>query len=56
MQGRQDRHHRLAPAPPGTTDLAIGERTEDPMFLGGAGKRLDRHSAARIVCGITRRA
>jgi integrase/recombinase XerD len=37
-------------------DLATGERTEGPMFLGGDGKRLDRHGAARIVRRVTRRA
>ena len=37
-------------------DLATGERTEGPMFLGGDGKRLDRHGAARIVHRATKRA
>jgi integrase/recombinase XerD len=36
-------------------DLAIGERTEGPLFLAGDGRRLDRHGAARIVRRVTRR-
>jgi site-specific recombinase XerD len=39
----------LAPRTARAIDLAIGERTEGPLFLGGDGKRLDRHGAARIV-------
>jgi len=46
----------LAPRTARAIDLAIGERTEGPMFLGGDGKRLDRHGAARIVRRVTRRA
>jgi hypothetical protein len=30
-------------------DLAIGERTEGPVFLAADGKRLDRHAAGRVV-------
>jgi hypothetical protein len=30
-------------------DLVIGERTEGPLFVSADGRRLDRHSAARIV-------
>ena len=37
-------------------DLAVGERTEGPIFLAGDGRRLDRHGAARIVGRVTRRA
>ena len=37
------------------TARAIGERTEGPLFL-AAGKRLDRHGAARVVRRVTRRA
>jgi site-specific recombinase XerD len=46
----------LAPRTARAIDLAIGERTEGPMFLGGDGKRLDRHGAARIVRRVTKRA
>src|SRR5580658_5073657 len=46
----------LAPRTARAIDLATGERTEGPMFLGGNGKRLDRHGAARIVRRVTRRA
>jgi hypothetical protein len=46
----------LAPRTARAIDLATGERTEGPMFLGGDGKRLDRHGAARIVRRVTRRA
>jgi len=38
----------LAPRTARAIDLAIGERTEGPLFL-AAGKRLDRHGAARVV-------
>jgi site-specific recombinase XerD len=37
-------------------DLAIGERTEGPLFIASDGRRLDRHGAARIVRRVTRRA
>jgi integrase/recombinase XerD len=30
-------------------DLAIGERTEGPLFVTADGKRLDQHGAARVV-------
>lgn len=36
-------------------DLAIGERTEGPLFLATDGKRLDQHGAARIVRRVTHR-
>ena len=45
----------LAPRNARAIDLAIGERTEGPLFL-AAGKRLDRHGAARVVRRVTRRA
>jgi integrase/recombinase XerD len=38
------------------TARAIDERTNGPLFLGGDGRRLDRHGAARIVRRVTRRA
>jgi integrase/recombinase XerD len=46
----------LAPRTARAIDLAIGERTDGPLFLGGDGKRLDRHGAARIVRRVTKRA
>jgi integrase/recombinase XerD len=45
----------LAPRTARAVDLAIGERTEGPLFLAGDGRRLDRHGAARIVRRVTRR-
>jgi site-specific recombinase XerD len=46
----------LAPRTARAVDLAIGERSEGPIFLDGDGDRLDRHAAARIVRRIARRA
>jgi integrase/recombinase XerD len=46
----------LAPRTARVIDLAIGERTEGPMFLAADGRRLDRHGAGRIVRRIARRA
>ena len=46
---------RSRPAPP-AIDLAMGERTEGPLFVTPDGRRLDRHGAARIVRRVTRRA
>ena len=46
----------LAPRTGRAIDLAIGERTEGPVFLADDGRRLDRHGAARIVGRVTRRA
>src|SRR3984957_20309751 len=46
----------LAPRTARAIDLAIGERTEGPLFLAPDGKRLDRHGAARVVRRVTRRA
>ena len=37
-------------------DLAVGERTDGPVFLAADGRRLDRHGAGRIVRKVTRRA
>jgi integrase/recombinase XerD len=45
----------LAPRTARAIDLAIGERTEGPIFL-AEGRRLDRHGAGRIVRRIARRA
>jgi site-specific recombinase XerD len=39
----------LAPRTARAIDLAIGERTEGPMFLGGEGKRLDRHPLWAVI-------
>jgi integrase/recombinase XerD len=36
--------------------LAIGERSERPIFLAADGRRLDRHGAGRIVRRVARRA
>jgi len=46
----------LAPRTARAIDLAIGERTDGPLFLAPGGGRLDRHGAARIVRRVTRRA
>ena len=46
----------LAPRTARAVDLAIGERTEGPIFLTADGRRLDRHGAGRIVRRIARRA
>ena len=46
----------LAPRTARAIDLAIGERTEGPLFVTADGRRLDRHGAARIVRRVTRRA
>src|SRR6185312_2454065 len=37
-------------------DLAIGERTEGPVFVARDDQRLDRHAAGRIVRTTARRA
>jgi integrase/recombinase XerD len=39
----------LAPRTARVIDLAIGERTDGPVFLAADGRRLDRHGAGRIV-------
>ena len=46
----------LAPRTARAIDLAIGERTDGPVFLTGDGRRLDRHGAGRIVRKVARRA
>ena len=46
----------LAPRTARAVDLAVGERSEGPIFEGADGDRLDRHAAARIVRRIARRA
>ena len=46
----------LAPRTARALDLAIGERTEGPIFLAADSRRLDRHGAGRIVRRVARRA
>jgi hypothetical protein len=46
----------LAPRTARAIDLAIGERTDGPVFLTLDGRRLDRHGAGRIVRKVARRA
>ena len=46
----------LAPRTARAIDLAIGERTEGPVFVATDGRRLDRHGAGRIVRKTARRA
>jgi integrase/recombinase XerD len=46
----------LAPRTARAIDLAIGERSEGPVFLAADSRRLDRHGAARIVRRAARRA
>ena len=46
----------LAPRTARALDLAIGDRTEGPVFLAADGRRLDRHGAGRIVRKSARRA
>jgi integrase/recombinase XerD len=41
---------------PSAIDLAIGERSDGPVFLTADGRRLDRHGAGRIVRRVARRA
>jgi integrase/recombinase XerD len=45
----------LAPRTARAIDLAIGERSEGPVFLTPDGRRLDRHGAARVVRRVVRR-
>src|SRR6266516_1258759 len=46
----------LAPRTARAIDLAIGERTEGPVFLAADARRLDRHGARRIVRRTARQA
>ena len=39
----------LAPRTARAIDLAVGERSDGPVFLAADGRRLDRHGAGRIV-------
>jgi integrase/recombinase XerD len=46
----------LAPRTARAIDLAIGERTEGPVFVAADGRRLGRHGAGRTVRKTARRA
>jgi integrase/recombinase XerD len=46
----------LAPRIARAIDLAVGERSEGPVFLSADGRRLDRHGAGRIVRRVAHRA
>jgi integrase/recombinase XerD len=46
----------LAPRTARAIDLAVGERSDGPLFLAPDGRRLDRHGAARIVRRAAHRA
>lgn len=46
----------LAPRTARAIDLAIGERTDGPVFLAADGRRLDRHGAGRLVRKVARHA
>ena len=46
----------LAPRTARAIDLAVGERSEGPVFLAADGRRLDRHGAARVVRQAAQRA
>jgi len=46
----------LAPRTARAVDLAVGVRSDGPLFLAADGRRLDRHGAARIVRRAARRA
>ena len=46
----------LAPRTARAIDLAVGERTEGPVFPARDGRRLDRHGAGRIVRRMARQA
>jgi len=53
-QGWEDRPRPARARTARAVDLAVGERSEGPLFLGPDGHRLDRHAAARIVRRIAR--
>jgi integrase/recombinase XerD len=46
----------LAPRTARAIDLAIGGRTSGPVFAAADGRRIDRHSAGRLVRTVARRA
>ena len=45
-----------APRTARAIDLAVGERSDGPLFVAADGRRLDRHGAARIVRRVACRA
>jgi len=53
---KQQGGHHSARAPDGAGDLAVGERSEGPVFLTFDGQGLDRHGVARVVRRVARRA
>jgi integrase len=53
-QGRQGGHHPAGAAHGPGDRLAIGERSEGPVFLAADGRRLDRHGAGRMVRRVAR--
>jgi integrase len=55
-QGRQARHHPLAPQTSRTIDPTIGERVEGPILRRRDGNRLDRRTAHHRVRSIGERA
>ena len=46
----------LAPRTARAIDLALGERSDGPVFVTASGRRQDRHGAGRIVRRVARRA
>ncbi len=46
----------MAPRTARAIDLAVGERSDGPIFLRNDGQRLDRHAAGRIVRRVARKA
>lgn len=46
----------LAPRTARTVYLAVGERTEGPIFVTDSGERMNRHQAARVVRRLARHA
>ena len=46
----------LAPRTARAVDLAVGERSQEPIFCGNDDGRLERHAASRIVHRVARRA
>jgi len=46
----------LAPRTARAIDMAVGDRTDGPVFLAADGRRLDRHGAGRIVRKTARHA
>jgi integrase/recombinase XerD len=55
-KGRKTVTVPLAPRVARAVDLAVGERSEGPIFIEADGRRVDRHAAGRIVRRTARRA